>query len=141
MYVYTSSCQDIECSFYCALLVLGTQVKKEALPKLLNLLSPVACSWDLFAQQIGVPLAQISQIKAANPQTGPSYLYTCFTQSLDWWKSNHDNPVYESIIDVLDPGIGKVTPTMNRALASEVREFMTKEQSELSMVVIIIGYN
>ena len=113
---------------HCTLLLLGTRVKKEALPKLLILLSPVVCSWDLFAQLIGVPPTQISQIKAVNPKTGPRYLYTCFTQALEWWEANHGNPVYESMIGVLDPGVGKVTPVMNRALASELREFMAKQR-------------
>ena len=116
----------------CTLLFSGTRVNKEALPKLLNLLSPVVCSWDLFTQQIGVPPTQISQIKVASPQSGPSYLYKCFTQALEWWVANHDNPVYESMIDVLDPGIGKVTPVMNRVLASELREFMAKHRGESS---------
>ena len=111
-------------------------MKKEALPKLLNLLSPVVHSWDLFAQQIGVPSTQISQIKEANPQTGPNYLYRCFTQALEWWVANHDNPVYESIINVLDPGIGKVTPAMNRALANELREFVAKQRGESSSTVV-----
>ena len=113
-------------------------MKKNALPKLLNLLSPVASSWDLFAQQIGVPVAQISLIMAANPQTGLNYLYMykSFTQALEWWVANHNNPVYESMIAVLDPGIGKVTPVINRALASELREFMAK-QGESSTVAVI----
>ena len=105
-------------------------MEKEALPKLLNLLSPVVHNWDLFVQQIGVPSDQISQIKAGYPQTGPSYLYRCFTQALEWWVANHDNPVYESMIDALDPGIGKVTPVMNRALARELREFTVKQRGE-----------
>ena len=95
---------------------------------LLNLLSPVACSWDLFAQQIGVHPAQISQIKEANPQTGPNYFCRCFAQALEWWVANHDIPVYETMIDVLDPGPGKVTAVMNRALANELREFMDKQR-------------
>ena len=107
-------------------------MKREALPELLNLLSPVAHSWDLFAQQIGVPAAQISQIKAENPQTGPNCLYRCFACALEWWETNHDNPVYERMIDVLDPGIGKVAPVMNRVLASELRGFMAKQQGESS---------
>ena len=112
-------------------------MKKEALPKLLNLLFPIVYIWDLFALQIGVPPPQISQIKAATPQTGPNYLNRCFTQALEWWQSNHDNPVYEIMIDVLDPGIGKVTTTMNRALANEVREFMAKERGESSTELMI----
>ena len=107
-------------------------MKKEALPKLLRLLSPVACCWDSFALQIGVPPAHISQIKVANPQTGPNYLYQCFTQALEWWQANHENPVYETMIDVLDPGPGKVSPAMNRALANELREFMAKQRGESS---------
>ena len=103
---------------------------EEALPGLLNLLSPVACSWDLFVQQIGVPPTQISQIRAANPQTGTNYLYKCFTQALEWWVANHDNPVHETMIEVLDPEIGKVTPVMNRALANKLREFMAKQRGE-----------
>ena len=99
---------------------------------LLSLLSPVVCSWDLFVQQIGVPPAQISQIKAGNPQTGPNYLYKCFTQALEWWIANHDNPVYERMIAVLDPGPGKVTPVMNRALAKELREFVAEQRGESS---------
>ena len=102
-------------------------MKEEALPELLNILYPVACNWELFAQQIGVPFDHISHIKAANPQAGPSY---CFSHALKWWQSNLDSPVYEIIIDVLDPGIGKVTPAMNRACAKEVREFMAKQSGE-----------
>ena len=107
-------------------LVLGKRVKKEALSELLNLLSPVAHNWDLFVQQIGVPPTQIADIKAATPQTGPSDLYKCFTQALEWWVANHDNPTYESMIGTLDPEFGKATPVMNRILASELREFMAK---------------
>ena len=59
-----------------------------------------------FKLQIGVPADQISQIKAVNPATNPSYLY------------------------VLDPKYGETTPVMNRALASQVREFMAKELGE-----------
>ena len=132
------SCQHINIvgSFYCTLLLLGTRVKKEALPKLLNLLSPVVHSWDLFAQQIGVPSDVISQIKVATPQTGRNYLYKCFTQALEWWVANHDNPVYKSMIDTLDPGIGKMTAVMNRALARELREFIANQQGESSTVTI-----
>ena len=115
---------------YTLICFLGTQVKREALPKLLNLLSPVAHSWDLFALQIGVPSTQISLIKVANPQTGPSYVIKCFTQALEWWEANHYNPVYEKMIDVLDPGPGKLTLVMNRALACELRKFMAEQQSE-----------
>ena len=110
--------------------LLGTRVKEKALPELLNILYPVSCDWELFAQQIRVPFDHISHIKAANPQAGPSY---CLSQALKWWQSNHDSPVYEIIIDVLDPGIGKVTPAMNRAVAKKVREYMAK-QSESSTV-------
>ena len=105
-------------------------MKKEALPKLLDLLSPVAHLWDLFAQQIGVPPAQISQIKVANPQSGPDYLYKCLTQALEWWVANDGDPVYERMSDVLDPGIGKTTPVMNRALARELREFMGTQRGK-----------
>ena len=107
-------------------------MKNEALPQLLNLLSPVACSWDLFVQQIGVPPTQISLIKAASPQTCPNYLYRCFTQALEWWVANHDNPVYESMICALDPEFGQVNPVMNRALARELREFVAEQQGEPS---------
>ena len=101
-------------------------MKKEALPQLLNLLSPVAHNWDLFAQQIGVPPTQISQIQADSNYA----VYKCLIRALEWWEANHDNPVYESMIAVLDPGIGKVTPVMNRALASKLREFMAKQRGE-----------
>ena len=95
------------------------------------------CSWNLFAQQIGVPSDQITLIKATTPQSGPTYFYLCFIQALEWWEANHDNPVYEIMIDALDPGIGKVTPVMNTALASELREFMAEQQGESSTVTII----
>ena len=101
---------------------------KEALPRLLNLLSPVVHHWDLFAEQIKVPHYLILQIKAANPQTGPDYLYKCFTQALEWWIANHDNPVYETIIGVLD----EVPAVMNRALAKDLREFLAKQRGESS---------
>ena len=111
-------------------------MKREALPELLNLLSPVACNWDLFALQIGVPLTQIPQMKSANSRTGPPYLHTCLYLALEWWVANHDNPVYESMIDVLDPGPGKVTPVMNRALASELREFTAQQRGELTIQTV-----
>ena len=105
-------------------------MKKEALPRLVNLLSPVVHSWKLFAEQIGVPTSQVSQIRALafNAPTGPSYLYTCLYQALMWWVANHHNPTYEAIIAVLDPEMGQTTPVMNRYLASEVKRFMAKEQ-------------
>ena len=115
----------------CAL-ILGTCVQEESLPRLLNLLSPVVHNWELFAQQLGVPSSQISQIKASNPTTGPSYLYICFSQTLEWWITNDDNPTYEAIIAILDPKRGQITPLMNGTLASKVKKFMAKEQqSEL----------
>ena len=113
----------------CTLLRIGTQVKDEAFPELLNILYPVASKWELFVQQIGVPHVQITHIKAANPLADPSI---CLSHALKWWQSNHDSPVYEIIIDVLDPGIGEVTPAMNKAVAKKVREFMAKQQGELS---------
>ena len=103
-------------------------MKEKVLPKLLNLLSPVVHSWALFARQIGVPVICISQIRAANPSTGPSYLYMCLSQALEWWVTNHHNPTYEEIIAILDPKKGQKTPVMNRALAREVRKFMAKQQ-------------
>ena len=106
-------------------------MKEGALPRLLNLLSPVVHSWGLFALLIGVPIVQISQIHAANPPTNPNSLYTSLTQALEWWINYHDNPTYEVIISVLDPKLGETTPVMNRALASQVRGFMAKEQCEL----------
>ena len=113
----------------CALTyTLGTHVKEEALPELLNLLSPVVPSWALFAKQIGVPASLVSQIRAANPPTGPSCLYTCLSQALQWWVDNHDNPTYEAIIAILDPKRGQKTPIMNRALARQVEESMAKEK-------------
>ncbi len=102
-----------------------------ALPSLLHLLSPVAHSWGLFAWQIGVPTAKISQIQAANPPTYHKSLYTSLTQALEWWTVHHHSPTYEVIISALDPKLGETTPVMNRALASQVREFMAKEQGEL----------
>ena len=42
----------------------------KALPKFLNILSPVVHSWTVFARQIGVPSSQISLIRAANPPAG-----------------------------------------------------------------------
>ena len=106
-------------------------MKEEALPRLLSLLSPVVHSWRLFALQIGVPNVQISLIQAANPPTNPTSLYISLAQALQWWINNHDNPTYEVIISVLDPKLGEATSVMNRALASQVRGFMTKEQCEL----------
>ena len=122
------TCQYIVCSFF---LLVGTRVRKENFPELSNLLSPVMDCWDLLVQQIGVPLDQISQIKLENPQSGTGYLYRCFTQSLKWWVDNHDSPVYESIIDILDPGSGKITPVMNKVLAGELKQFVTNQRGEL----------
>ena len=103
-------------------------MKEKALPKLLNLLSPIVHSWALFARQIGMPSTQISLIRAANPVPGPNYLYTCFTKTLEWWVNNHHNPTYEAIIAILDPKRGQTTPVMNRILAEQVRKFMAKQQ-------------
>ena len=105
-------------------------MKETALPKLLNLLSPIVHSWTIFARQIGVPASQIFVIRAANPVPGPNYLYTCFTETLEWWVNNHHNPTYEAIIAILDPKRGQMTPVMNRDLARQVREFMAKQQGE-----------
>ena len=112
------------------LFFLGARVKKETLPRFLNLLSPVLHSWDLFVQQIGVPTDKISEINITNAHSGPNRLYMCFTQAMEWWVANHSNPTYEVIIAVLDPEMGQTTPVMNRTLAKEVKEFMTKEWSE-----------
>jgi hypothetical protein len=109
---------------------LGVRVTEGALPSLLHLLSPVAHSWGLFAWQIGVPTAKISQIQAANPPTYHKSLYTSLTQALEWWTVHHHSPTYEVIISALDPKLGETTPVMNRALASQVREFMAKEQEK-----------
>ena len=103
-------------------------MKEKALPKLLNLLSPIVRSWTLFARQIGVPVSQISLIRKVNPVSGPRYLYTCFTETLEWWVNNHHNPTYEAIIAILDPKRGQTTPVMNRTLARQVRKFMAKQQ-------------
>ena len=103
-------------------------MEEKALPKLLNLLSPIVRSWTLFARQIGVPVSQISLIRKANPVSGPRYLYTCFTETLEWWVNNHHNPTYEAIIAILDPKRGQTTPVMNRTLARQVRQFMAKQQ-------------
>ena len=67
-----------------------------------------------FKLQIGVPADQISQIKAVNPATNPSYLYTSLSQVLQWWIANHHSPTYEVTINVLDPKFGETTPVMNR---------------------------
>ena len=103
-------------------------MKEEALPRLVNVLSPVVHTWEVFAVIIGVPSSQVSLIRAANPPTGPSHPYRCLSQALEWWVNNHDNPTYEAIIAVLDPEMGQTTPVMNRTLASEVKRFMAKEQ-------------
>ena len=102
-------------------------MQKSALPKLLVILSPVVHNWSSFAGLIGVPSSQISVIEAANPR----YTVKCLSQSLDWWITNHCNPTYEAILAILDPKWGETTPLMNRDLAKEVKEFMTKEQGEL----------
>ena len=112
-------------------LTLGTLVKEEAIPRFVNVLSPMANNWDVFARQIGVPASQISLIRASNPPTSPSdpyACYTCLSQALEWWVNNHDNPTYEAIIAVLHPERGQTTPVMNRALAHQVKEFMAKQQ-------------
>ena len=101
-------------------------MKTETLPRFLNLLSPVLHSWDLFVQQIGVPTDKASEIQAANANSSPSWLLKCFTQAMEWWVANHSSPTYEVIMDVLE-----TTPVMNRTLAKEVKEFMTKERGEL----------
>ena len=102
-------------------------MQKSALPKLLVILSPVVHNWSSFAGLIGVPSSQISVIEAANPR----HRVKCLSQSLDWWITNHCNPTYEAILAILDPKWGETTPLMNRDLAKEVKEFMTKEQGEL----------
>ena len=102
-------------------------MKKETLPRVLNLLFPVLHCWDTFVQQIGVPIHKVSEIKAANTNSGPSWLSKCFTQAMDWWVDNHSCPTYEVIIAVLDPEMGQTTPAMNRSLASQVKKFMAKE--------------
>ena len=112
-------------------LILGTRVEESALPRLLSILSPVVHSWSLFAQLIGVPSSQSTFIEAANPHPSSSYLFNCFSQSLEWWIANDHNPTYEAILAVLDPKRGQTTPLMNRDLAKQVKEFMAKEQGEL----------
>ena len=108
----------------------GARVKKETLPRFLNLLSPILHSWDLFVHQIGIPSDKIFEIKVTNANSGPNWLYICFTQAMEWWVANHSSPTYEMIIAVLDPEMGQTTPVMNRTLASQVKEFMAKEWSE-----------
>ena len=106
-------------------------MKVETLPRLLSLLSPIVHNWGMFALQIGVHPDQISQIRAVNPATNPSHLYTSLSQVLQWWIANHHSPTFEVIINVLDPKLGETTPVMNRALANQVREFMAKEIGEM----------
>ena len=105
-------------------------MKKETLPRFLNLLSPVLHSWDLFVHQIGIPSDKIFEINRTNAHSGPNRLYMCLTQAMEWWVANHSNPTYEMIIAVLDPEMDQTTPVMNRTLAKQVKEFMTKEWSE-----------
>ena len=108
----------------------GTLVKNEALLRLQNLLSPIEPSWDIFAQQIGVPNIVVTRIQTTHARTSPNWLATCFKEALEWWVANHRNPTYEVIIAVLDPKEGETNPAMNRALARKVRRFMAGEQGE-----------
>ena len=105
-------------------------MKEEALPRLVNILSPIVDTWAVFAIEIGVPWSQVSQITAANPptQSGLSTLYTCLFQALMWWVNNHRNPTYETIIAVLDPEGGQEATVMNGPLARQVKRFMADEQ-------------
>lgn len=114
-------------------LFIGARVEESALPRLLRVLSPVVHSWSLFAKLIGVPSSQISSIEAENSHHTPcpSYLFNCFSQSLEWWVAHDRNPTYETILAVLDPKRGKPTSLMNGDLAEQVKEFMAKEQGEL----------
>ena len=106
-------------------------MRKKTVPTVLNLLSPVLHSWDLFAQQIGIPMDKISEIQVTNANSGPNWLFKCFSQAMYWWVANDSSPTYEAIIAVLDPEMGQTTPVMNRTLASQVKELMAKEQGEL----------
>ena len=129
----------VECVYIKILHFSGTYVKKETLPRVVNLLSPVLHSWDLFVQQIGVPTDKVYEIRAANANSGPNWLYMCLTQAMEWWVINHCNPTYEVIIAVLDPEMGQTTPVMNRTLATQVKEFMAKEWSELLSIIAVIS--
>ena len=119
-------------------LLSGTCVRKETLPRVLNLLSPVLHSWDLFVQQIGVPTYKVSEIIAANANRGPNWLYTCFTQAMEWWVANYPSPLYEVIIAVLDPTMGQITPVMNRTLANDMRKFLATEWGELLICGVLL---
>ena len=114
-------------------------MKNEILPRLLTLLSPVIHSWDVFVQQIGVPADKVLEIKTANAHTSPSWLYTCLTEALRWWVANYSSPTYEVIIAVLEPEVGQTTPVMNRTLASEVKEFMAKEEGGIPINVLPVA--
>ena len=114
-------------------------MKNEILPRLLTLLSPVIHSWDVFVQQIGVPADKVLEIQTVNAHTSPSWLYTCLIKALRWWVDNYPNPTYEMIIAVLDPEVGQTTPIMNRTLASEVKEFMAKEEGGIPINVLPVA--
>ena len=109
---------------------IGTLVRSEVLTRLQNVLHPIVANWNSFAQQIGVPYTMITQIEAANPRNGPSWISTCLQQALEWWVENNRNPTYEVIIGVLDPPGDEMNPVMNRRLAIRVRKFMAREQGE-----------
>ena len=97
---------------------------------LLNLLSSVLHSWDLFVEQIGVPSTKVSEICTANIFT-PALIGFSHALSMRWesWVANC-HPTYEAIIAVLDPKPGQTNPVMNRGLVCDVKEFIAKEQGE-----------
>ena len=79
-------------------------------------LHPIASSWDLFGQQIGIPKHEVDTI-GVNVGTAPNRVSKCLSNAMTWWLNNSPNPTYEKIIDALEGPV-----VSNRHLAGEIRE-------------------
>ena len=96
--------------------ILGTPVERDTVVRLVTALHPIAASWNLFGEQIGIPKDEVDRI-GVNVGEAPNRVSKCLSDAMTWWLNNNPNPTYEKIIDVLEG-----TVVSNRHLAGEIRE-------------------
>ena len=98
--------------------ILGTPVERgpDAVAQLVRALHPIASSWDLFGQQIGIPKHEVDII-GVDVGAAPNRVSKCLSNAMTWWLNTSTNPTYEKIIDALEGPV-----VSNRHLAGEIRE-------------------
>ena len=96
--------------------ILGTPVEEGKIAQLVTALQPIAPSWDLFGEQIGIPKDEIDKI-GTSVGAAPNRVSKCLSDAMTWWLNNSHNPTYEKIIDALEGPV-----VSNRRLAGTIRE-------------------